>query len=215
AVGAARARGREAGTLLDGAGDRDLARHLGAAHWVGLCEHHLERYPEVVRHFERALGLARRGGRGHRIVAFLLGLTICRTWLGDMRAAVEDADAAVDSAQLVGSTELVAIASGLRCWTAVRAGGLHDALRRAEHVSAAATGAAGPQVVLARAWYGEALAAAGAPARGYERILTAGGGPELPAVEPSQRPYLHGVLASAAIAAGDLAAATLAARLAQ
>src|SRR5262249_47868394 len=117
--------------------------------------------------------------------------------------------------QLVGSTELVAIASGLRCWTAVRAGGLHDALRRAEHVIDAATGAAGPQVVLARAWYGEALAAAGAPARGDEPILTAGGGAELPSAEPSRRPSLDGVLASAAIAAGDLAAATLAARLAQ
>ncbi len=204
----------EAGRLLDSLDDRELAWHLGAAHWVGWCEHHLERYPDVVRHYERGLALARRGGHGHLVVPLLLGLTISRMWLGDARAAAEDAEAGVDSAHLVGSPELIAISSGLRCWTAVRAGGLHDALRRAEDVVDAATADGGPQVLLARAWYGEALAAAGAPARGCEHILTVAGGPELPAVEPSQRPYLHGVLASASIAAGDLDGAAVAAQLA-
>jgi DNA-binding CsgD family transcriptional regulator len=215
AVAGARACADEASHLLDGLGDRELAWHLGAAHWVGWCEHHLERYPDVVRHYERGLSLVRRGGHGHLVVPLLLGLTISRTWLGDVRTAIEDAEAGVDSAHLVGSAELIAITSGLRCWTAVRAGGLHDALRRAEHVVDAATGHGGPQVLLARAWLGEALAAAGAPARGCERILAAGGGPELPAIEPSQRAYLHGVLASASIAAGDLERATVAAHLAQ
>jgi DNA-binding CsgD family transcriptional regulator len=211
----ARACAGEAGALVDGLDDEELALHLGAAHWVGWCEHHLERYPDVVRHYERGLDLARRGGHGLLVVPLLLGLTISRMWLGDVRAAVEDAEAGIDSAYLVGNAELVAVASGLRCWTAVRAGGLDRALRRAEPVMHAPQGVGGPQAVLARAWFGEALAAAGAPGRGCELILAAAGGPELPALEPFQRPYLHGVLASAAIAAGDLEAAALAAHLAQ
>jgi hypothetical protein len=211
AVAAARGSADEAAALVDAIDDHALAGHLEAAHWTGWCEHHLERHPDVVRHYERGLRLAR--GRDHLCVAMRLGLSASRMWLGDARAAVADAEAAIDQAQLVADAPLTAIAAGLRCWIAVRAGGLHDALRRAERVAETAADG-GPQVVLARAWVGEALAAAGAPARGCARIVAAAGGPELPAIAPSRRPYVHGVLASAAIAAGDLNAATLASRLA-
>jgi DNA-binding CsgD family transcriptional regulator len=197
----------EAEGLIDGAADAELATHLGAAHWVGWLEHHLEHFPDVVRHYERGLALSRSTGQSHLLVPIMLGLAISRTWLGALPHAAEDADAAVEAAHLIGAPALLAITSSLRCWVAVRGGGLHEAMRAAETHVRAVTPSEVPQELLAAAWFGEALMESGSPGPGREEILRAGGGPELALLEPSQRPYYFEVLVRAELALGNLDAA--------
>ncbi len=200
----ARRHAREGAQLLDGLSDREARLHLGAVHWVGWCEHHLERYADVLRHYERGLALGHRSGQRHLLIPMLLGSVITRTWLGDVRRAVEEADEAIETAHIIGAGQLIALTSALRCWLAVRVGGLPEAVTAASaHVDALADAPPAPQALLARAWLGEAQIDLGSPGAGRAAILTAAGGPELPRTEPSQRSYFYEVLTRAALALDD------------
>ena len=62
-VDSAHRRVAEAAQLIDGLPDTEVRLHLGAIHWLGWCEHHLERYDDVLRHYERGLTLGARAGQ--------------------------------------------------------------------------------------------------------------------------------------------------------
>jgi DNA-binding CsgD family transcriptional regulator len=195
----------EGARLLDGLSDRQARVHLGAVHWVGWCEHHLECYPDVLRHYERGLALGHRSGQRHLLIPMLLGSVIARTWLGDLCRASEEAEEAIETAYIIGAEQLIALTSALRCWLAVRVGGLPQALATVgTHVDALVDAPAAPQALLARAWLGEAQIHNGVPGAGRLAILSAGGGPQLPRTEPSQRSYFYEVLTLAALALDDV-----------
>jgi ATP/maltotriose-dependent transcriptional regulator MalT len=205
---AALALATEASNVLGGVSDDELALHLGAAHWVGWSLHHLERYDDVIRHYERALTVARARGQSHLLVPTLIGLAISYAWRGQLERASEQIDTAVELVHLVGAEPMIALTYGLRCWLAVRAGGLHAAMRSAELPVA---GGAGSQSALhgplAQAWLGEARIEVGAPAVGRSELLEAVGGAALLRIEPCQRSYYYGVLTHAEVLLGDLGAA--------
>jgi len=134
----------------------------------------------------------------------LVGSVITRTWLGDLRRAGEETDEAIETAHIIGAEQLIALTSAMRCWLAVRVGGLPEAVTATTiHLEALADAAPAPQALLARAWLGEAQIDNGSPGAGRMAILTAGGGPELPRTEPSQRSYFYEVLTRAALRLGD------------
>ena len=197
---AARRRVGEAAELLDGIPDDELRLHLGALHWVGWCEHHLERYRDVLRHYERGLALGRATGQRHLLIPTLLGAVITRTWLGELDAAREDTEAALQTAQLVGAEELIGLTFALRCWLAVRAGGLSAAISAATACPATGPDAHGPHARLTHSWLGEAQIENGETAIGCAAVLAAGGGPDLPSIEPCQRAYFAELLTRAALA---------------
>ena len=197
---AARRRVGEAAKLLDGIPDGELRLHLGALHWVGWCEHHLERYRDVLRHYERGLALGRATGQRHLLIPTLLGAVITRTWLGELEAAGEDTEAAIQTAQLVGADELIGLTFALRCWLAVRVGGLPAAITAATACAATGPDAGGPHALLTHSWLGEAQIENGETATGRAAVLAAGGGPELPSIEPCQRAYFAELLTRAALA---------------
>ncbi len=190
----------EGGRLLDGLADRDARVHLGAVHWVGWSEHHMEHYEDVLRHYERGLALGRASGQRHLLIPMLMGSVITRTWLGELERARQEADEALETAHIIGAPQLIALTSALRCWLAVRVGGLLEAVAAAgEQVDALADAPRAPQALLAAAWLGEAQSENGAAAAGARAILAAGGGPDLARVEPSQRPYFYEVLTRTAV----------------
>jgi len=200
---AARRRVGEAARLLDGIPDRELRLHLGAVHWVGWCEHHLERYCDVLRHYERGLALGRATGQRHLLIPTLLGVVITRAWLGELDAAGEDTEAAIQTAQLVGAEELIGLTFALRCWLAVRTGELPAAITAATACAATGPDAHGPHALLTHSWLGEAQIENGAPAAGRAAVLAAAGGPDLPSIEPCQRAYFAELLTRAALALHD------------
>ena len=197
---AARRRVRDAAELLDRIPDGELRLHLSAVHWVGWCEHHLERYRDVLRHYERGLALGRATGQRHLLIPTLLGSVITRTWLGELDAACEDTEAAIQTAQLVGAEELIGLTFALRCWLAVRTGELPAAITAATACAATRPDADGPHALLTHSWLGEAQIENGEPATGRAAVLAAGGGPDLPSIEPCQRAYFAELLTRAALA---------------
>ncbi len=199
----------QASALLDAIPDDELAVHLGAAHWVGWCRHHVERYSDVVRHYERALAIARSHDESHLLVPTLVGLAISYTWLGEVERAGERATAATENAELIGAEQMVALTWGLRAWVAVRAGRLHEAIELArEPVGRMRPADHGVRAAFPHLWLGEARIEAGAPASGRDEMLLAGGGDELPWVEPSHRSYYFGVLSRAETLLDDIVMAS-------
>lgn len=201
--------------MLDQIPDRELRTHLGALHWVGWCEHHLERYGDVLRHYEHGLVLGRSTGQRHLLIPMLLGFVITHTWMGDLAAASDEARAAAETAQLVGSEQLIALTLALRCWLAVRIGDVPPAIATAAAYLAKSPQSEGPHALLTRAWLGEAQIESGAPAAGRRLVMAAGGGPELGAIEPSQRAYFCELLTRAELALGARQEAQRWARLAE
>ncbi len=207
---AARARADEAARLIDDLPDSELRLHLGAVHWVGWCEHHLERYDDVLRHYERGLALGAGAGQRHLLIPTLLGLVITRTWKGELALAADGAQEAIQSAQLVGAEPLVALTLALRCWLSVRTGAITEAIAAcasATRASAAAggtgsSGESGPHSLLTQTFLGEAQIEHGEPATGRNAIVRAAGGADLPVIEPSQRAYLCELLTRAELALG-------------
>jgi DNA-binding CsgD family transcriptional regulator len=124
-------------SLLDHLADHQLVLHLGAAHWVGWCAHHLGRHEEVVRQYDRALALARAHEQSHLVVPMLLGLIISNTWLGRIERALEDAEIAIEIAHLLDAEQLRQARGALLVCGAERLADLaaRELRRLGEHVS--------------------------------------------------------------------------------
>ena len=165
-VGSARRRVAESAALVDEMPDSEARLHLGAIHWLGWCEHHLELYDDVLRHYGRGLALGARTGQRHLLVPMLLGFAITQTWKGDLASAAESAQDAIDSAELVGAQPLIQLTFALRCWLRCEPVACLRRSPRASSSAGAPTKTAGRMQLLARIWLGEALIDNGDPATG-------------------------------------------------
>jgi hypothetical protein len=178
-----------ASRLVDALSDDELAGRLDACVWTGWAENSLERYPSAVAHFDRGIELAGRTGQAHLLCHLLVGRAIGHRWLGRLAAACRDAEEAVDIARLCRSNELLALAVCVRAWFT----GFTDV--------AAARADAEAVVRLAGADPGWWATMAGFVAATLEldagRLLTIGGGADLPRVDPLGRPAWYEELARA------------------
>ena len=123
-VAAARPLLDEAAARLDALTDDQLAGRLDAALFVGWGEQCLARWDDVHRHYERALGVARATGQGYLLVPMTIGRTIAYLWQGELAAAAELADEAIEVARLSGNDQSVSWTLTTRCWIATLAGDL-------------------------------------------------------------------------------------------
>ncbi|MET8080972.1 AAA family ATPase [Streptomyces sp. NPDC005303] len=202
AAGFTDAASRLADALTD-PGLTDLCESLG---WLAWAEALLERYPDAERHFTRGLDIARRGGRLHVLPHLLTSkafvhLTTCR-----LPSALEAAEEAETLARAAGSPDLLAFTLAIKTLVLLlgRPFGDDSALRTAEEAVAAAGGSKGWWPALAWCMLGHATFVSGDPHRAQEAIMTAGGGRELPLLQPSIRPGQLDTLTGAALAAGDV-----------
>ncbi|MFI5685297.1 helix-turn-helix transcriptional regulator [Streptomyces sp. NPDC051636] len=198
-----------AGSLADALTDPGLADLCEALVWLAWAETLLERYGDAERHVARGLRIARRTGQLHVLPHLLTSrafvhLTTCR-----LPSALEAAEEAEFIARAAGSEDLLGFTLAIKALVLllVRPLGDGSALSTGEEATAAAGRSRGWWSSLAWCMLGHAMYVSGDPHRAQEAITTAGGGPELPLLQPSIRPGQLDTLAAAALAAGDVDAA--------
>ncbi|NKE56396.1 AAA family ATPase [Lentzea sp. PSKA42] len=98
-----------AASAVDGATDQDVARRLESVVWLAWSELRLGKYRESLRHYERALAVARATGQHHMLGNLLLGAANALRWLGCLREACEGAAESAEAAFLGGSKDLHAL----------------------------------------------------------------------------------------------------------
>jgi DNA-binding NarL/FixJ family response regulator len=174
---------------------------------LGWGELLLGRPGDALRHLDRGLAAARAAGNVLALPDLLVGRSMVLRSIGRL---ADSADAALGAAELAaasGSGQQLVLSLAARCWTAVWTGDQSLAL----HAGAASIARRERPVsrwvlALAHRMYAEARVAAG-HGNVAEGLLTALGGPALPDVDPWSRVDVYELLARAALAAGDAAAA--------
>lgn len=202
------AHGSEAGALVDGLPDGELARRPAAALWVGWSElYALERYDDAVRHLSRGLAVARSTGQAHIVPHLLAGLARAHAMAGRLGEAASLVEDALEATLLLASDEGHSIVLTVQSVVAAAAGDLELALRAGEQ----AVNAAGLTrnlfssiALVTLAWARlEADDAYGA----IEAALAAGGGPELRNLGRQLRPEAYELLVQAELRCGSRSAA--------
>ncbi|MCS0605941.1 LuxR C-terminal-related transcriptional regulator, partial [Streptomyces sp. LP11] len=174
---------------------------------LGCAELYLERFTAARRHLGRGLRAATGGAQKHIRAHQLLGLTMIDQWAGRLDESQRAAREAEQLARLVGAPDVVTLATAMRATTLVWARGRQHADR-----AVALAARAVDTVALGRGWWATSaislLAHAqllGGDAAGCLRtLLDGGGGERLPQVQPTFRPSLLALMATATLAArGD------------
>lgn len=192
---------------IDRLEDVDLSAHLYSLACFAWCEVILDEFERASRHLDRGLAMARATGQGYLIGLLTFGRAAAAVGTGRLSAGMEWAEEAIEMSLLAENGVFLAGALGLRCWAATLAGPLSDAIAFGEQAVEAAGDQNDSFSGLARCYIGEAWLEAGEPARCREALLRAGGGPELPAIEPIFRARWFEVLVRAELAIGGVEAA--------
>jgi DNA-binding NarL/FixJ family response regulator/tetratricopeptide (TPR) repeat protein len=191
-----------AGERLDSLGDEVLAGRLDAPYYLGFAEYFGERYENAIRHLRRGIALSRAVGQGQFVTPMTICLSHAYEVRGRLRAALEQADAAVEAARLSGNEQVLCWALTAEAWIAAIAGELGRT--RAAGAEAVALLADLDESILSRATRVHVAAAyleAAEPDLCLEAMADAGA-PDFAHVEPGRRAWLYGVLARAELARG-------------
>jgi DNA-binding CsgD family transcriptional regulator len=195
-------RADQAASLVDALQDDELTHRLDAVIWLGWGELHYQRWAAALRHLDRGLRLARGSGQVH-VLTYLLAARACALrWQGDLTAALDCAEDAVEAATLSGSAELGAMAHGMHCWVAILVGDLELAVRTGAAAVANAGGNVGWWTTIARLLNASARLALDSSLDIVDDVLAAGGGPELSRVDPFSKPLWYAILAGADLVRG-------------
>ncbi|MGW7259499.1 ATP-binding protein [Streptomyces sp. NPDC054834] len=199
-----------AGELADALTDPDLTDVCESLVWLAWAEALLDRCADAERHIDRGLDIARRSGQLHVLPHLLTSRAFVCLHTCRLPSALESAEEAESIARAVGSSDLLAFTLAIKTLVLLLSRPLGDgsALATGEEAVAAAGGSRGWWSALAWCMLGHATYVNGDPYRAQEAITTAGGGRELPLLQPSIRPGQLDTLVGAALASGDLDRAT-------
>jgi DNA-binding CsgD family transcriptional regulator len=198
----------EAETLMRGFSDAELTLHVRALLFLGHAAVRLERYPAAEEWLERGARIARTTGQDFWFVALASMFVYPRLMLGDLEGAERSSERAHRAAATLGNEQALVWPSAGLCWVATLQGDLSRALRHGEQARAAARRApSGVMAWVGGCYLGQALITAGEVDRGIAAILEAGGGADLPEIEPSFRSVWWAELAEAELARRDAPAA--------
>jgi DNA-binding CsgD family transcriptional regulator len=103
-----------AAPVLDGAHDEALFRLMDPLEQLAWSELLLERTAEAIGHFDRGLDISRRHGQVHITPYLLIGRCLALSRRGQVEAALECAVDADESARLIGSDTMQAMALAMR-----------------------------------------------------------------------------------------------------
>jgi DNA-binding CsgD family transcriptional regulator len=171
------------GDLLDAMSDAQFSEGLHVAGWLAWTELFGGRPGESVRHFGRAVRLARHTGNSYTLPSLLAGQARAHGALGELAAGLACAEDAAELARLLGSDEGVALASTMLSWIATRLGDHELALRSARAGIEAAGENHGWSRMIARHALAVALVNSGDEDAGLAELFAASGGAELPFVD--------------------------------
>jgi DNA-binding NarL/FixJ family response regulator len=116
-----------AATLLDGMLDGELEQRPAVALLVGLGEVFLDRPRAALRHLDRGLAVARRGGRTLVVAPLLIGRVLALRATGQLAEASTAAEDAVELTALSGRDDQRTAALALHAWVAAWTGDLDTA----------------------------------------------------------------------------------------
>ncbi|MEU0879188.1 LuxR family transcriptional regulator [Lentzea sp. NPDC005914] len=195
----------EAAALVDGLPDGDLVRDIDAVFWLGWAEASADRLTAAGRHVGRGLRLARASGQTHAIAVLTAIRGMVHAYVGELAEAANCFEDGMETAELTDSDELRVTVLTFGCWITALRGDPAEAVRLGEravaiddHSVASNTWRSGQ----AEAMLAQALVHNGDPHGCVEVLLSTGGGPELPAVDPLTRPLTYQLLAEAEVAIG-------------
>ncbi|MFJ2768125.1 AAA family ATPase [Streptomyces sp. NPDC087300] len=207
ATATARTHAAEAAALTDVLTDADLAGQCESLVRLAWSEAFLDDYAAAVRHVERGVDIARRSGRPFALSQLLLCGAYARFTTGRVTAALTLADESVAVARTLGGGELLGLARAIRAMILMQARPFGDpeVLAAAEEAAATVGTLDGWWATLSRCQLAYAALGAGDPYRVRDILLSAGGGHDLPRLQPSVRPNFLELLVTSALATGDLA----------
>ena len=198
----------EAERLMDQLAPAQVGRHLTSFTWCGICEVYLERFDRALAVFDRCLETSRASGQDFVAALARIGRGLTLTWQGRLREAAEEADTAVETAELLGQAQFLTWALGVRAWVAHQAGDLELAERLGVRAVELGSKAEDPVTVLAHCHLAETrLERGAAPDRARDDVLAAAGGPGLPLIERAFRSRWYELFARAELRAGEIDAA--------
>ncbi|MEV5974175.1 LuxR family transcriptional regulator [Streptomyces sp. NPDC051921] len=214
---AARAHAQAAAGLVDAMTDGELTACCEALVRLGWSEIFLDDRSAAERHTTRGITLARRAGRPFALSQLLLCAGYVHALTGRVDSALRLADESLALAHTLGGAEVIGFSRAIRATIVLFARPLGDpeALTAAEEAAATVGAADGWWGTLARSLLATAIPVTEDPHRVRDVLLTAGGGPGLPRIQPSLRPTFLELLVTAALAVGDPAEARRAARRAE
>lgn len=174
----------DADRLLAAMPDDQVARWIDLFTWMSWTDLFMGRYDSALRRIDRVLAIARSTGQDHAIAMILSGQARAYVMLGRLADGRAIAAEAMDSAELVGSRQLLAIAMAHACIAASWSGDGAAAVRLGERVVELAGSA--EEWWGALAWHvrGLALINAGRVDEGAESLVHACFGYDRPRLDP-------------------------------
>ena len=193
----------ETAALFDTLSDQELAGRLDAAAYLGWAECYLERYDDSIRHTERGITAARKSGQGQLVPIMVQVQGVSRMMRGQLPEAADVQERAIEAARLTGNPQALLWALMNGALTTALSGKLEGALQAAAEAFAITQGLE-ENVISATAGsvFATVLLEAGEPDRCAKVMLAAAGGPALPLVPATWRPFFHEVLTRAELARG-------------
>ncbi|MEV0259128.1 AAA family ATPase [Streptomyces sp. NPDC050732] len=202
----ARRHATEAAALTDVTTDADLAGRCESLVRLAWSEVFLDDCAAALRHAERGVDIARRTGLPFALSQLLLCGAYVRCTAGRVTEALAWADESVAVARTLGGAELLGFGRALRAMILLqtRPAGDPEALAAAEEAAATVGTVDGWPATLSRCLLAYAALGAGDPYRVRDVLLDAGGGRDLPRVQPSIRPAFLELLVTSALDTGDV-----------
>ena len=214
-VSEARSELDRAGALFDQLDDAELAPWLTNFLWLAWGQCMVEGMDDAMRAVERALAVARASGQGHLLGQALVCDAYALLWKGALAEATDRLDDSIAATELTGSDEFLIWSLMHRCWAAWLAGDGGAAIELGERAVGMCGARSDDRAAVAAFMLAEAQLEAGDAAGCRDRLLEAGGGPELPRNGRLFQPRWLGVLARAELALGEIERADEAATLAE
>jgi DNA-binding CsgD family transcriptional regulator/tetratricopeptide (TPR) repeat protein len=196
-----------AARLLDGLADPDLTGPCDSLVWLAWTEALLDRYAAAERHNDRALEIARAGGRLDVLVQLLTNRAFVQMTTFRLSSALRSAEEAESIARGIGSPDLLAFTLSFKALVLLLKNPFDTSaaiLAGEDAVAASADGSSDWWTSLAWGALGIVLSRSGDPHRAREAILTAGGGPLLRRIQSATRPAHFEALVHTALATGDV-----------
>jgi DNA-binding NarL/FixJ family response regulator len=180
--------------------DAGVATRLEALYYLGFAEFFCERYDDAIRHLQRGIAVARATSQGQFLIPMMVGLAHALEMRGQLREALDTAQAAVEAERLTGNRQVTSWALVAEGWIAAMAGDLDRARAAGDEAVEILAGLDESLLTLAaHAHVSVIFLEAGLPGRCLEEARVAGA-PEFARVEPGRRAWLYAALARADLA---------------
>ncbi|GAA4014295.1 hypothetical protein GCM10022247_41440 [Allokutzneria multivorans] len=192
---------------IDAASDDELSAHFSLVVSAITSVMWLERYDDALRHYKRAMNLARQSTHRDAIMAVLIACSEAYMWQGTLSECETSAEDVLEAGGLTDNQELRLIAWMALSWTAMWRGDIEDALRFGK----LALGGEGPSTSgrnrAAGYYVADALVIKGEAAEARKWMMAAIGDEEMASVAVLMRPPVLEILVRIELALGDVAAA--------